>query len=74
MSHLRGRGLALALVAGLAPLLAQSLEGLELLLLAGDLAGCLGLVHSGERDSGAGGGGGEVVALQRYKNDDRESD
>jgi hypothetical protein len=43
---------------------AESAECLELALLGGDFAGCLGRVCVGEGDGGTSGGGSEVVALK----------
>ena len=67
-TNLRFPNLALALVAGGSTLVAENAVCLELSLLLGDLAGCLGDESGGKGDGGTGGSGGEVVALtQREK-------
>lgn len=61
--HLGSLDLAGTLVPCNATLLAEGGVSFKLLLLVGDLAGSLVLVHSREGNSNASGGSGEVVAL-----------
>ena len=65
-TNLRSPCLALALVLGERPLVAESAVSLEFPLLLGDLAGCLVDVGVGESDLCASGLGLEVVALINF--------
>ena len=62
-TNLRFPDLALALVASVGPLVAESAVSLELALLLGDLAGCLRGEGFWEGEGGAGGRSLEVVTL-----------
>ena len=64
-TNLRFPDLALAFVASVGPLVAESAVSLELALLLGNLARRLVSEGRGEGDGCTGGGSGEIGALQR---------